>query len=316
MPPIRRAIAPFVFVLLTALLLSGRASAGEQQLQPPKPSRNTAVTQLAYLDAFDEVDKDNYAILLFKEEDTRKGEWRLRIWTQGVTRRTSVDPAKPGFRRLMAEAATAGSDYFTVGYQLQPRADDGRLMESRIYFDEATMQPRYLELHLAVRNADGSPAPSQVVKVDWPADIGQAPQQLVTAPEADRNHAIEELAYIHAYDVVSNKDYAYVAYKESSTKDGSWRIVIKPYAHVTAATIIEPDSNLLRNMIRDAANSGSDYLLHGFHLAASDNDPRRVENRIYFDRQLSPTHVELHVVTRNGDGSAKDEQVARFDWPR
>ncbi len=46
-----------------------------------------------------------------------------------------------------------------------------------------------------------------------------------------------------------------------------------------------------------------------------DDDPRVVQNRIYHDGEGKPSHVEMHVVTRNADGTPKDKIVGKFDWP-
>ena len=64
-----------------------------------------------------------------------------------------------------------------------------------------------------------------------------------------------------------------------------------------------------------AANEGKDYITTGFSLTPKDNDPRLVENRVYFDKSLNPTRVEIHIVTRNVDGSPTEKKVARFKWP-
>ena len=44
-------------------------------------------------------------------------------------------------------------------------------------------------------------------------------------------------------------------------------------------------------------------------------DPRLVENRLLFDENKKPTGVEMRLVTRNADGSAREEKVVSFPWP-
>jgi len=56
-------------------------------------------------------------------------------------------------------------------------------------------------------------------------------------------------------------------------------------------------------------------MVFGFNLKPSINDPRLVENRVYFDQSKKPTHIEIHLVTRKADGSPTDKQVAEIDWP-
>jgi hypothetical protein len=56
-------------------------------------------------------------------------------------------------------------------------------------------------------------------------------------------------------------------------------------------------------------------LVFGFNLQPSENDPRLVENRLFFDDSQNPTHVEMHLVTRKADGTPTEKQVARIEWP-
>lgn len=311
-----------IYTFMTAITLclitaSTGVMAGSQLINLPKSTANKAMTQIAYVDAHDDVSKTDYAILAFVEDDRKKTKQLLKIWSSGLERKSSVDPNDPKFRKYMSAAAVAGRDYFIVGHDLKPTSNDSRLMEFRIYFDEATMKAKNLELHLAVRNKDGSAKDKKIARVDW-SELNissDGDTRLLSVPASDKKYQNEELAYIHAYDVVSNKDYAYVAYKETKLSTGEWKIRIKAHAKVTANTFIEPGNAILRRNITTAAKEGKDYVLHGFSMMPSEKDPRRVETRVYFDDAQKPIYVELHVVMRNSDGTPKDKQMVKFNWP-
>jgi hypothetical protein len=124
---------------------------------------------------------------------------------------------------------------------------------------------------------------------------------------------VTQLAYLNSYDVIVDKDYAYVAYTEKKTDSGKW--VFKISAKCTAGASIDPDHPSLKQNIEKAAADGMDYMVFGFNLQPKDDDPRLVENRLYFDDSKNPTRIEIHLVTRKADGSASEKQVAKIDWP-
>ena len=70
-----------------------------------------------------------------------------------------------------------------------------------------------------------------------------------------------------------------------------------------------------RGAISRGCRPHRDYFVMGFGMSPKGEDPRMVENRIYFDQQLQPSVVEVHLVTRKPDGSPTEKQVVRFDWP-
>ena len=72
---------------------------------------------------------------------------------------------------------------------------------------------------------------------------------------------------------------------------------------------------MARGTAGQAAADGKDYMVFGFNLQPRGDDPRLVENRLYFDDSKNPTHIEIQVVTRNADGSAREKQVEKIDWP-
>jgi hypothetical protein len=137
--------------------------------------------------------------------------------------------------------------------------------------------------------------------------------QIVKAPRSSSHTEVEQLAYIESFDAVVDKTYAYVVYKEKRIESGKWVIRIK--GSVTAGTVFDPDNASLKNAFKKAAGHEEPYIVWGFNLQPKDNDPRLVENRVIIDKSGKPSALELHLITRKGDGSARDEAVASIEWP-
>lgn len=298
-------------ILIPALLLAvSSAAAAGQLVEAPESSSRTKVTELAYIDARDDVQGKDYACVVYKEEDTRSGEWELKIKLKGgISRTTSVKPDTSSFRRKMSEAAREGQGYFLWGYHMSPSSEDARRIENRVYFDDGG-QPESLQVHLVTRNSDGSAKAPKIAKVKWPESEDE---KLLSAPESTVSTEIRELAYLDSYDVMAARRYAYLAYQETDTKSGKWTVTIN--GNITASTTIDPESGPLRRKIKDAAKDGRKYVTWGFHLAPRDDDPRLVETRVFFGSSLKPNAVEIHLITRQADGGPGERQVARFDLP-
>ena len=137
--------------------------------------------------------------------------------------------------------------------------------------------------------------------------------QIVKAPKSSSHTEVEQLAYLESFDAVVDKTYAYVVYKETRAATGKW--VIRITGSVTAGTVFDPDNASLKNAFRKAAGHEEPQIVWGFNLQPKDNDPRQVENRVLIDENGKPTEVEIHLVTRKADGSARDKQVASVEWP-
>ncbi len=137
--------------------------------------------------------------------------------------------------------------------------------------------------------------------------------QVVTAPKSSSHTEVEKLAYLESFDAVVDKDYAFVVYKETKTDSGKWVIRIK--GSVTAGTVFDPDNSALKAALKKAAGHDEPRVVWGFNLQRKEGDPRLVENRIILDGDGMPSAIEVHLVTRKGDGSAREEQVATADWP-
>ena len=135
--------------------------------------------------------------------------------------------------------------------------------------------------------------------------------QLIYAPESTQYTEITPLGYIYSFDYVSRKDYAFIHYKEIDKRTGKCLLRIKSYGELGAR--IELDSEWLKNQFSEAAKNGLDHIIIGHQIKPDDLDPRRVEHRLYFDKNLNATILESHLVMRNEDHSPSEEQVLRND---
>ncbi|MFW3146454.1 MAG: hypothetical protein ACMUIE_06550 [Thermoplasmatota archaeon] len=137
--------------------------------------------------------------------------------------------------------------------------------------------------------------------------------QAVYPPPSTGNRTYTQLAYLESHDDISGRDYAFVVFKEEKVDTGKWNIQIS--GKNTAGGSIDPEHPSLARDLEKAERDGRDHILFGFSLTPREGDPRVVENRLYFNRKREPTRIEVHLVTRNADGSAKEEKMARIQWP-
>ncbi len=137
--------------------------------------------------------------------------------------------------------------------------------------------------------------------------------QVVRAPKSSPHIEVEQLAYVESFDAVIDKDYALVAYKETKTATGKWVVRVKGSA--TAGAVFDPDSSALKSAFKKAAGHDETHIVWGFNLQPSENDPRLVETRVLLDGDGKPSSLELHLITRKADQSARDEKVATAPWP-
>jgi len=282
----------------------------DQFVTAPESTDRAHVESLGYIASRDEVIGKDYAYAVWKETNPETGKWRLRI-KGTVTAHTNLDPDHPSVRSNTAKAAVAGQMYSVFGFQMKPRDDDPRLVENRLHFDE-DLRPLRVSLHLVTRNGDGSPKAEQVFEFPWPAEPTEA-APVIQAPKSTDRLENTELAYLNLYDPFADKDYGFVAYTERKPDTGKWLLKIR--AKSTAGASLDPDHPALRSMIDKAADAGADHAIFGFRMEPKPDDPRKVENRLFFDSDRKPTRVEIEVVTRRIDGSATETQIVRFDWP-
>ncbi len=100
--------------------------------------------------------------------------------------------------------------------------------------------------------------------------------QFVKAPKSSSHTEVEQLAYLESFD---------------------------------------PDSPSLKNAFKKAAGHDEPYCVWGFNLQPKGNDPRLVENRVLINQSGKPTAIEIHLITRKADGSARDKEVVSVEWP-
>lgn len=139
--------------------------------------------------------------------------------------------------------------------------------------------------------------------------------QLFHAPESDRRTEVTQLGYVDAHDDMQGKDYACVVYKEQDRRSGKWELKVRLKGGVSRTISIKPDTSSFRRKMSQAARDGMKYFLWGYHMSPSEDDARRIENRIYFNESGKPEYLQVHLVTRNRDGSPKEAKIARVKWP-
>ena len=140
-----------------------------------------------------------------------------------------------------------------------------------------------------------------------------ANDQVVKAPKSSSHTEVEQLAYIESFDAVVDKTYAFVVCKEKRLDSGKWVIRIK--GSVTAGTVFDPDNASLKNALKKAAGHEEPHIVWGFNLQSKENDPRLVENRVLIDKNGEPSALEIHLITRKADGSAREKEVVSIEWP-
>ncbi|MEO6996329.1 MAG: hypothetical protein ABI273_22180 [Lacunisphaera sp.] len=134
------------------------------------------------------------------------------------------------------------------------------------------------------------------------------PRQLIEAPASDAYRTYETLGYIDAYDAILNGDYAFVAFKETDRLTGAY--IIKITSKGTAGASFNPTA--MRTRCREAAAKSEAYFTWGYSFTPSPDDPRQIEFRVY-QTAGAPAALEIFVVTRNADGSAKPAKSLRIE---
>ncbi len=134
---------------------------------------------------------------------------------------------------------------------------------------------------------------------------------LIEAPASTPSQTIQVLAQLEAYDAVLNDDYAFVAYKETDTSSGAWRVRIKA-RHLTGV-VFEPDA--MRSNARSTGAQGKAFFPWGNCMDPSASDPRSVQYRVHV-KDGQPAEIEVFVQLRKADGTADAPKSVRFAWPK
>lgn len=134
----------------------------------------------------------------------------------------------------------------------------------------------------------------------------------VHAPKPSGTTQIEELGYIESYDAVVDKMYAYVAYKETKPDKGTWRLCLK--GSVTSATFVDPFHSAFKSALQKAVGRDETSLSWGYGIEPKESDPRQVALQVLI-ADGKPSAVQMTLVTRKADGSAREPEVLTVDWP-
>lgn len=138
--------------------------------------------------------------------------------------------------------------------------------------------------------------------------------QLLEVPEVTNNYTERtQLGYVQSEDAINGMTYAYLAYLEKDLNTSNWVIYIK--GEKTAGAKLDPNHSAFKRKCVEAAGTDNKYFIHGFSILPRQADARNVEFRIYVDNSGNPTELELYLVTRNADGSAKEAVSEKIKWP-
>ena len=143
------------------------AAAPAPVIAAPKSTDRLEITPLGYVNSYDPfIDKD-YGFVAYTERKPDTGKWVLKVGAKS-TAGASLDPEHTAFQSMIDKAADAGADHAVFGFRLEPKADDPRKVEKRLYFD-AERKPTRVEIEVVTRRIDGTPTKPQVASFAWPA---------------------------------------------------------------------------------------------------------------------------------------------------
>src|SRR6185369_11091809 len=97
-----------------------------QLVEAPTSSSSLKIMPLGYVEAYDAILNDDYAMVAYKEQETSTNEWRVRI----RSKQTAGAVFEPEAMRLQARSAGAqGKPFFTWGFSMDPSAGDPRMVQ-------------------------------------------------------------------------------------------------------------------------------------------------------------------------------------------
>lgn len=133
---------------------------------------------------------------------------------------------------------------------------------------------------------------------------------LIDAPSSTPTQMIDVLGAIDAYDAVLNDDYAFVAYKETDTDTGAWRVRIKA-RHLTGV-VFEPEA--MRLQARSAGAQSKPFFTWGNGIDPSAGDPRSLQYRVHVEGG-KPSKIEIAITLRKADHTPGEAKSLVFAWP-
>jgi hypothetical protein len=135
----------------------------QQLITAPESANGTTYETLGYAEAYDAPTNSDYAFVAYKETDS-SGNWRVRI----SGKQTPGAVFEPEALRLKSrETAAQGKAFFTWGWEMEASASDQRCVQFRVYVENGRTSA--IEMHLQMRNFDGSAAEPVQVRFAWPA---------------------------------------------------------------------------------------------------------------------------------------------------
>lgn len=124
----------------------------------------------------------------------------------------------------------------------------------------------------------------------------------------------EVLGFVEERDDVDEQWWGFIVCKETNLNTGEWRVKIfsSRNAPVTGTSLTTEQA---RQKAVQANAEGKEYFLSGEpYNQRGELDERKVEYRIYQENG-EPTEIEVFLVLRNEDRSAKEPQILRVGWP-
>jgi len=155
----------FGLLIVGAFLLSGSNVFSQEKLSLPDNTTYKEYTKYGYIESDDDILGKTYAYLGYMEKNLDDGFWKIKIdgnETAGTSLNVSV------VKKKASQAFGKGEDYFVMGFSIQPKANDPRHIETRIY--QVKGKPSHVEHILITRNGDNTPKEKQVIKFDWPEE--------------------------------------------------------------------------------------------------------------------------------------------------
>lgn len=130
----------------------------------PVDDASTRHEALAYLEAYDAVNDDDYAFLACREIDRATGNWQVRIKARAMSGAV-LDPEQ--IRKAARTAEAQQKPYFTWGAGVEPSPGDPRQVEFRVHVADG--KPSEVEIFVVLRQFDHTAAKPQAVRFPWPA---------------------------------------------------------------------------------------------------------------------------------------------------
>lgn len=132
-------------------------------ISAPESANGITYETLGYVEAYDAPTNSDYAFVAYKETDSN-GSWRVRI----SGRQTPGAVFEPDAMKQNSRAAAAqGKPYFTWGWSFDPSEGDAREIQFRVHHADGATSA--IEMHVRLRNFDGSPAAPVSARFAWPA---------------------------------------------------------------------------------------------------------------------------------------------------